>query len=87
MLIFRPSSFDHALTQLQMEQVLADKWGGTKWFRIHDDDDGNSQDMAVGFDAEGGGPFEIGISYIGDDEVVFHGNYANAFWQQMYNED
>lgn len=87
MLIFRQSAFDHGLTELQMEQVLLDKWGGTKWFKIHDDDDGNSQDMAVGFDGDGGGPFEIGVTYIDDDEVVFHGNDANAFWQQRYNED
>lgn len=34
-----------------MREVLADKRGMTKWFPIHDDEDGNSQDMAVGFDA------------------------------------
>jgi hypothetical protein len=59
---FRRSSFDHGATKEQMQTVLADRWHMTKWFKIHDDANGNSQDMAVGFDTEGS-LIELGISY------------------------
>lgn len=85
MLKFRSSAFAHGITQIQIEEVLADKWGMTKWFTIHDDDEGNSPDMAVGFDAEGNG-LEIGISYIEDDEVVFHADIMTSRWQYEYDK-
>lgn len=85
MLKYRDSAFDHDITQDQIEEVLANKWGMTKWFPIHDDEDGNSQDMAVGFDAEGNG-LEVGLSYIEDDEVVFHADNMTLSWQTEYNK-
>jgi hypothetical protein len=82
---FRSSAFDHGITRNQIEEVLASIWGMTKWFAIHDDEDGNSQDMAVGFDADGNG-LEIGISYIDDDEVIFHADTMAPAWQSEYNK-
>jgi hypothetical protein len=67
-----------------MEEVLANRWGLTRWFQIHDDKSGNSQDMIVGFDAEGKA-LEIGITYI-DDEVIFHADNLTALWEIKYNE-
>jgi hypothetical protein len=86
MLRFRQSAFEHDITEDQIEEVLLDRWGMTKWFKIHDDDDGNSQDMAVGFDREGS-PLEVGLTYINDDEVVFHADDVTPAWQIQYNED
>ncbi len=86
MLRFRDSAFEHGITKEQIEDLLADKWGMTKWFPIHDDAQGNSQDMAVGFDAEGD-PIEVGITYIDDDEVVFHADTMTPTWQTRYNEE
>ena len=85
MLRFRESAFDHGITEDQIREVIANKWGMTKWFPIHDDSDGNSQDMAVGFDAEGA-DIEIGISYIEDDDMVFHADNVTPNWQVEYNK-
>jgi hypothetical protein len=82
---FRRSSFDHGIAKEQMQAVLADRWQMTKWFAIHDDRKGNSQDMAVGFDAEGC-LLEIGISYVDDDEIVFHADKVSPNWKNKYNE-
>lgn len=85
MLQFRKSAFDHKITKDQIEEVLANKWELTKWFPIHDDANGNSQDMVVGFDNEGTS-IEIGLSYIDDDEVVFHADKVTTAWQTEYNK-
>ena len=86
MLRFRSSASDHGVTQECVQDVLANQWGLTKWFEIHEDADGNSQDMVVGFDNEGR-LLEIGMTYIYDDEVVFHADAATPDWQNRYNEE
>ena len=86
MLRLRLSALDHDITEAQIKEVLANIWGMTKWFKIHDDINENSQDMAVGFDAEGI-PIEIGITYIEDDEVVFHANSMSSTWSDRYREE
>jgi hypothetical protein len=58
----------------------------TQWHDIHDDDDGNSQDMALGFDAEGN-PIEVGITYMQFDEVVFHANAMTPAMRTKYDEE
>lgn len=83
---FQASAFEHGITEDQIEEVLANRWGTTKWFQIHDDGEGNSQDMAAGFDAEGC-PIEIGITYRADDEVIFHADSVTSVWEVRYNED
>lgn len=85
MLKFRPSAFQHKATRFQMEDVLKNRWGMTKWFPIHEDRYGNSQDMAVGFDSDGL-MLEIGLSYIDDDEIVFHAQKATLGWRKKYNQ-
>ncbi|MBX9724614.1 MAG: hypothetical protein K2X81_24630 [Candidatus Obscuribacterales bacterium] len=57
----------------------------SKWFKIHDDFDGNSQDMVVGFDSKGI-LLEVGITYLDDDEVVFHADCATSSWQSLFKE-
>jgi hypothetical protein len=68
-----------------MEAVLANRWGMSKWFAIHDDKNGNSQDMVVGFDAEGN-VLEIGVTYEVNDEVIFHADSLTITWKNRYNE-
>lgn len=86
MLKYRSSAFKNKITQVQIEEVLASCWGMSKWFQIHEDEQGNSQDMVVGFDSEGTA-IEIGITYVNDDEVVFHANVITSAWAIRYNED
>lgn len=87
MLRFRDSAFDHGITKEQIQNVLlVDRWDMTKWFKIHDDADGNSQDMVVGFDSEGT-LIEIGLTYIDDDEVVFHAMDATPNWRNRYDQE
>lgn len=83
---FRDTAFEHGIQKGRIEEVLANKWGQTKWFEIHEDVQGNSQDMAVGFDAEGNA-LEIGISYIGDHEWVFHAMAVTPAWRKRYSEE
>jgi hypothetical protein len=84
MLKFRNNAFEHGITKTQIQDVLANRWGMTKWFPMHDDEDGNSQDMVVGFDAEGAG-IEIGLTYQDNYDVVFHADKVTASWQMKYN--
>lgn len=49
----------------------------SKWFKIGDDEYGNSQDMIVGLDSKGV-LLEIGITYLEDDEVVFYTDYEKS---------
>ena len=62
MLKFRTRALKRNISEDQSREVLANKFGCTKWFDFHDDADGNTQEMAVGFDAEGR-LIEIGITY------------------------
>ena len=85
MLRFRDSAFDHGITKEQIEDVLVNKYSLTKWFEIHDDDEGNAQDMVVGFDSEGIYLIEIGITYLEEDEVVFHAMKATKPFRNKYS--
>ena len=85
MLRFRQSTFAHGVKENQIQETIANKWGMTKWFAIQDDIDGNSQDMIIGFDASGI-LLEIGITYIGDDEVAFHADCCSPTWTENYNK-
>jgi hypothetical protein len=82
---FRQSAFTHGIATTQIEEVLANRWGMTRWFQIHDDKNGNSQDIVVGFDAEGIA-LEIGVTYTGSDDVIFHANKLTPSWEVRYNE-
>lgn len=83
MLKFRASAFRNGITEDQIREVLADHWGMTRWFKINYDKHGNSQDMAVGFDAEGIS-IEIGLTYIADDDVVFHADKVTTTWKTRF---
>jgi hypothetical protein len=83
---FRESAFEHNITEDQIKEVLANRWGMSRWFKIHDDVDGSSQDMVVGFDAEGV-LIEVGVTYLLDDEVIFHADNMTAGWANRYNEE
>lgn len=85
MLSFRASAFQHGVTKDQMEEVLVNQWGMTRWFKIHDDHNGNSQDMAIGFDAEGV-LIEVGITYVDNDEFIFHADEATTTWERRFNK-
>lgn len=86
MLIFRSSALKHNISEDQVREVLANKFGGTKFLDFPDDDNGNTQEMAVGFDAEGR-LIEIGITYLDEDDVVFHADNATPNWQKRYNQE
>jgi len=85
-LIFRSSALKHNISEDQVREVLANKFGGTKFLDFPDDDNGNTQEMAVGFDAEGR-LIEIGITYLDEDDVVFHADNATPNWQKRYNQE
>lgn len=85
MLKFRTSAFKHGITKEKMEEVLANRLNMTKWFPIHEDEYDNSQDIAVGFDAEGS-LLEVGVTYLEDDEIVFHADRASKIWINKYTE-
>ena len=79
MLKYRLSTFAHGINKTQIEEALANRWHMSKWFQIHDDKKGNAQDMVIGFDYEGM-LIEIGITYLADDEIVFHASKATKYW-------
>lgn len=83
MLKFLPSAFRHKVTKYQIGEVLANTFGTTKWFSIHDDRDDNLQDMVLGFDSQAR-MLEVGITYIGDDEIVFHAQKITSDWSERY---
>ncbi len=86
LLRFRSSAFEHGIEAEQVHEVIANKWEMTKWFKIHDDIHGNSQDMIVGFDANGN-LIEIGLTYIDNDEIIFHADHVTSAWIEIYTRN
>lgn len=78
----RRSALKHEITPQQMRQVLAYAQT-TQFFSIHDDVEGDPQEMAVGF-AESDVLLEIGITYGEDIDYIFHAKRAGALYRKLF---
>ena len=78
----RDSAFKHGITELQIGEVLADKYT-TKPFELHDDENSNPQEMLVGY-TQSNVLLEIGVRYMDEWDEVFHANRVTAEYRALY---
>jgi hypothetical protein len=82
-IIIKASALKRGYTKNDVEQVLAERT--SRFFPIHEDDEGNPQDMVVGYN-QSGVLLEIGITYLDNTDSVFHVNKATNIYKALYKD-
>jgi hypothetical protein len=81
------SAYKHGITEQEILFVLDDKNPTRRSYIMHDDDDGNAQDMFVAHTGTRPWPIEVGISYRVDESIVFHASKLTPEYQNMYETE
>jgi len=81
------SAYKHGITDAEIAYVLSDKNATRRVYDLHDDDDGNAQDMFVAHTGTRPWPIEVGVSYRPDEDVVFHASRISIEYEKLYKEE
>ncbi len=76
------SALKHGVLESQIREVLADH-RHTKPFELHDDVDGNPQEMLVGY-TQSNVQSEIAVRYSEESDDVFHAARVTAKYKRLY---
>jgi hypothetical protein len=81
------SALKHGITEEEIHYVLSDKNPTRRAYEMHDDEEGNAQDMFVAHTGTRPWPVEVGISYCQDENVVFHANKVTPEFEKLYKAE
>lgn len=82
-----PSALKHGVSESEIDFVLSSNNPTLRCYELHDDRDGNAQDMFVGFTDSRPWPIEIALSYRDDEIVVFHASKISASNRKLYESE
>ena len=81
------SAYKHGITEQEIHYVLSDQNPTRRSYIMHDDDDGNAQDMFVSHTGTRPWPIEVGVSYRPDENVVFHADKVTPAFEELYEAE
>jgi len=81
------SAFKHGVTEKEIHYVLSDRNPTRRSYLMHDDADGNAQDMFVAHTGTRPWPIEVAISYRQDENIVFHAARATPEYEKLYEAE
>ncbi|MBY0549269.1 MAG: hypothetical protein K2W95_18485 [Candidatus Obscuribacterales bacterium] len=81
------SARKHGITDQEIDYVLSDKNPTQRAYEMHDDDDGNAQDMFVAHTGTRPWPIEVGLSYRAKENIVFHANKVTPEYEKLYKAE
>lgn len=81
------SAKKHGITEQEIHYVLSDKNPTRRSYEMHDDGDGNAQDMFVAHTGTRPWPIEVGMSYRPDENVVFHADKVTPEFEKLYEAE
>jgi len=77
----------HGISEEEIDYVLSDMNPTRRSYIMHDDDDGNAQDMFVAHTGTRPWPIEVGVSYRPNENVVFHADKVTPEFEELYEAE
>jgi len=81
------SALKHGISELEIAYVLDFKNPTRRYYAIHDDGEGNGQDMVVAHTGTRPWAIEVGVCYRAEENVVFHASKVTPKFQTMYEAE
>jgi hypothetical protein len=81
-----PSALEHGVTERDIQYVLLPGNPMTRFYILHDDAEGNGQEMAVGY-TERERLIEIAICYRPNETVIFHADSVTLTYKEYYEAE
>lgn len=81
------SAYRHGITEKEIDYALSDKNPSRRFYEIHDDKEGNAQDMAVAYSGMRPYPIEVGLCYKPKENVVFHADKITPKFRKLYEAE
>lgn len=81
------SAYKQGITEQEIHHVLSEKNPTRRCYEMHDDENGNAQDMYVGCTGTRPWPIEVGISYSADENIVFHASKVTPQYEKLYKAE
>jgi hypothetical protein len=81
------SALKHGISVAEISYVLDWSNPTQRYYDLHDDEFGNSQDMVVAHTGTRPWPIEVGLSYRKEVTVVFHANRASGEYLERYENE
>ena len=78
------SAFKHGITEQEIDYALSDKNPTRRFYEMHDDKDGNAQDMVIAHTGTRPWAVEIGLCYLTNENVVFHASKISSEFKKQY---
>lgn len=81
------SAYKHGITEQEIHYVLSDKNPTRRSYAMHDDENGNAQDMFVAYSGTRPWPVEVGLTYRRGENVVFHADKVTPQFEKLYEAE
>jgi len=81
------SALKHGIEEREIDYVLDSKNPTQQYYELHDDENGNAQDMVVAHTGTRPWPIEVGISYRDTETVIFHANKVSEEFSKRYEQE
>ncbi len=81
------SAYEHGITEYEIACVLSEKNPTRRSYDMHDDGDGNGQDMFVAHTGTRPWPIEVGVCYRKHENVVFHARKVTPEFARLYEAE
>lgn len=81
------NALKHGITEQEIHYVLSDNNPTRRSYILHDDEDGNPQDMYVSHTGTRPWAIEVGVSYRPDENVVFHAAKVTPEFAILYEAE
>lgn len=81
------SAYKHGITKQEIDYVLSDKNPTRRFYEMHDDEDGNAQDMCVAHTGTRPWAIEVGLCYRSNENLVFHASKVSSEYKAPYEAE
>ncbi len=81
------SAYKHGITEEEIDYVLSDENPTRRWYEMHDDENGNPQEMFVAHTGTRPWPIEVGIAYLFNEDLVFHASKISTIYRFLYKSE
>jgi len=80
----RVSAYKHGISQAEIAYVLSAANPTRRTYELHDDKEGNAQDMFVAHTGTRPWAIEVGVSYRENVDVIFHASRVSKKFEKLY---
>lgn len=81
------SAYKHGITEQEIDLVLSIDNPTRRIYEMHDDKDGNPQDMYIACTGTRPWPIEVGVSYREHENIIFHANKLTSRFEKLYEDE